>query len=128
MTAELTEKQITANRRKVVRALRSKKYAGQCFGSLFGETAGNKCQRCALGVAATVLMGLKTYDDYRAYIAANGHHDGSIYKELSRLLGIPTEDAADSGVTSCETIYTMNDTDQWSFPMIADELAEAWGL
>lgn len=119
-----TDKEIRANRKKYINALRSKKYANQCYGNLFQKTDGKE-QRCALGVALTIFFGVKNTADYEDYL----NRERDAYGDISLMLGIPqTAHEAGDGELCISDIWHYNDDNALPFPAIGDKLAEDWAL
>jgi len=106
---ELTQEQIDANRRKVIRALKRSKH--QCFGTLFEDRA-----VCAVGCAARALLGIQNESQAEAY------GQSRIYGEIERLLGY-----IDVGGNSLRWLWRLNDGHRaLTLPEIGAECERRW--
>jgi hypothetical protein len=114
--------QILANRKRFIEALINEDQDVQCFGQMFidivpGDGQASKEQRCALGVAAKLFLGLNNEADYTRYICQGDGRD--VYTETARML-----DLDDHGFR----IWTLNDDEKLPFASIGTTLRNEWGI
>lgn len=118
-TFPTTQAEVQANRDKFTHALITEPRENQCRSSLFAGGEKNPL-RCAVGLAAFVLLGLRSMEQVSNWELDHGM---DVYVAVGKMLDIPLDEL---GKYSVDDIIDANDVVQESFEEIGRTLIHVW--